>query len=287
MLELGFAAGQDLVVHQLDVGVPATLVDDSPRLGVRRYALATPLPTGATTTLTFDLELPTHGFLALSSNTARRLQRHLPQRADRYRASIDYQERGELEHAGPQKFGLAAEGARRATASRDQSGTAGEDAFKPDANHRLRSIAVWPRPTRSPSRPATCSASGSRGQPGASHHYRMDARSLTWPPSKSAQLRRRRRTCGTGRRATSRSTSTTSPATSSTSIRWTLRPRTRWPIAAPTSAPTSTGNSAFSSSRATRNSRSRSRTPFLTRKRSASSPGCDPATRRTSTIPTT
>jgi ABC-2 type transport system permease protein len=131
MLELGFAAGQDLVVHQLDVGVPATLVDDSPRLGVRRYALATPLPTGATTTLTFDLELPTHGFLNEGSNTAVVYNgTFLNGRA--MLPSIGYQERGELERdQDRKKFGLAAKERLR---DRDDPVGLQVNAFGPDAD---------------------------------------------------------------------------------------------------------------------------------------------------------
>lgn len=70
VVQLNFAAGQALVVRQLAFGVPARLVDDNARIGVRRYQLATPLAAGASTTLTFDLELPTHGFKNEGSNTA-------------------------------------------------------------------------------------------------------------------------------------------------------------------------------------------------------------------------
>ena len=106
-LELVFASAQKLVVHQLALGVPARLIDDDTALGVRRYALAAPLAAGATTTLTFDLELPTHGFTNEGSNTAVVYNGSfingrvvLP--------SIGYQERGELERdQDRKKYGLA------------------------------------------------------------------------------------------------------------------------------------------------------------------------------------
>jgi ABC-2 type transport system permease protein len=130
-LELGFAAGQDLVVHQLDVGVPATLVDDTPRLGVRRYALASPLPPGATTTLTFDLELPTRGFLNEGSNTAVVYNgSFLNGRA--LLPSIGYQERGELERdQDRKKYGLAPKERLR---DRDDPVGLQVNAFGPDAD---------------------------------------------------------------------------------------------------------------------------------------------------------
>ncbi len=70
MLDLNFLAGRQLVIHQLDLGVPARLVDDNAAIGVRRYRVDPPLAPGATTTLAFDLELPTRGFTNEGSNTA-------------------------------------------------------------------------------------------------------------------------------------------------------------------------------------------------------------------------
>ena len=106
-LQLNFGAGSSLVIRRLELGVPATLVDDNLRIGVRRYQLAEPLAPGATTTLAFDLELPTHGFTNEGSNTAvvyngsfvnGRLL--LP--------SLGYDTQGELERdQDRRKFGLA------------------------------------------------------------------------------------------------------------------------------------------------------------------------------------
>ena len=70
VLHLNFASGQALVVKKLELGVPNKLVEDDARLGVRRYQLEQPLAPGASTTLAFDLELPTHGFSNEGSNTA-------------------------------------------------------------------------------------------------------------------------------------------------------------------------------------------------------------------------
>ena len=69
-LYLNFASGPSLVIKQLDLGVTSTLTEDNARLGVRRYRLAEPLAPGASTTLSFDLELPTRGFTNEGSNTA-------------------------------------------------------------------------------------------------------------------------------------------------------------------------------------------------------------------------
>src|ERR1700741_4696817 len=107
MMQLNLAAGRALVIKQLTLGVPNQLAQDDPRLGVRRYKLTTPLAPGQSTTLAFDLELPTHGFTNEGSNTAvvyngsfvnGRLL--LP--------SIGYNEQGELERdQDRRKFGLA------------------------------------------------------------------------------------------------------------------------------------------------------------------------------------
>jgi hypothetical protein len=68
-LALDFAPGPELLIHRLELGVPGRLIDDDMALGVRRYAIEPPLAAGATTTLGFDLELPTHGFSNEGSNT--------------------------------------------------------------------------------------------------------------------------------------------------------------------------------------------------------------------------
>jgi len=69
-VQLNFAAGQALTIRKLAFGMPAQLAVDDARIGVRRYRFAHPLAPGETTTLQFDLELPTHGFTNEGSNTA-------------------------------------------------------------------------------------------------------------------------------------------------------------------------------------------------------------------------
>jgi len=70
LLHLNFASGSSLVIKRLELGVPNQLVEDNLRGGVRRYKLTEGLAPGASTTLAFDLELPTHGFTNEGSNTA-------------------------------------------------------------------------------------------------------------------------------------------------------------------------------------------------------------------------
>ena len=62
VVHLNFLAGEALRVHELALGVPATLEVDDMAIGVRRYRLASPLPPGATTELRFDLEIAQRGF---------------------------------------------------------------------------------------------------------------------------------------------------------------------------------------------------------------------------------
>ena len=62
--------GERIDIRKLDFGVPATLATDDLTHGVRTYRFATPMAPGATTDMTFDLELATHGFTNTGSNTA-------------------------------------------------------------------------------------------------------------------------------------------------------------------------------------------------------------------------
>ncbi|MEP7303026.1 MAG: M1 family aminopeptidase, partial [Caldimonas sp.] len=106
-VELGFAAGRRLLIHQLAFGVPTRLVDDNPALGVRIYALEAPLAAGATTTLSFDLELPTRGFANEGSNTSVVGNGSFLNGIE-VLPVVGYQERGELERdQDRRKFGLA------------------------------------------------------------------------------------------------------------------------------------------------------------------------------------
>ena len=68
-LNLGFVRGPTLTLHALTLGVPATLVEDDAKLGMRRYRIDPPLAPGASTTLAFDLENAPHGFTNEGSET--------------------------------------------------------------------------------------------------------------------------------------------------------------------------------------------------------------------------
>jgi len=69
-IHLGWLQGDDVDIRTIDFGVPATLADDDKLTGVRSYRLATPLAPGAALTMTFDIEVATHGFKNRGSNTA-------------------------------------------------------------------------------------------------------------------------------------------------------------------------------------------------------------------------
>jgi hypothetical protein len=69
-LFVDFALQDQAIVHRFDIGVPAKLIDDDMRLGVRRYALDKPLAPGESTTLDFDIEHAPKGFTARGSETA-------------------------------------------------------------------------------------------------------------------------------------------------------------------------------------------------------------------------
>ena len=107
VLHLNFAAGRALDIKRLELGVPARLIDDNARIGVRRYQLDQPLAPGASTTLAFDLDLPTRGFTNEGSNTAvvyngsfLNGRQMLP--------SLGYSEQAELERdQDRRKYGLA------------------------------------------------------------------------------------------------------------------------------------------------------------------------------------
>ncbi len=130
-LQLAFSAGRALTIRQLELGVPARLLDDNRDLGVRIYVLATPLASGAATTLSFDLELPTHGFANEGSNTAvvyngSFINGHavLP--------NIGYQERAELDRdQDRKKFGLAPKERMR---DRDDPAALQVNGITPDAD---------------------------------------------------------------------------------------------------------------------------------------------------------
>jgi len=68
-VNLNFMRGDTLAIHTLAFGMPAKLVDDNLKLGVRRYKLDKPLAPGEATTLSFDLEHAPRGFTNEGSET--------------------------------------------------------------------------------------------------------------------------------------------------------------------------------------------------------------------------
>ena len=68
-VNLNFALGDALVIRTLAFGIPATLIDDDLKIGVRRYRLERPLAPGETTLLSFDLEHAPRGFTNEGSET--------------------------------------------------------------------------------------------------------------------------------------------------------------------------------------------------------------------------
>jgi hypothetical protein len=61
-IHLLFFSGEQTIVNNLEFGVPAELTVEDKRIGLRSYTLASPLPPGGTTELTFDLTTGAHGF---------------------------------------------------------------------------------------------------------------------------------------------------------------------------------------------------------------------------------
>ncbi len=61
-IHLLFFSGEQTIVNKLEFGVPAELTVEDKRIGLRSYTLASPLPPGGTTELTFDLTTGAHGF---------------------------------------------------------------------------------------------------------------------------------------------------------------------------------------------------------------------------------
>jgi hypothetical protein len=107
VIHLVFPAGERLVIHALDFGAPAKLVTDDMKVGLRSYQLASPLPPKGTLALSYDLEVPTHGFTnsgattdVVANGSFVNGQSVLP--------FVGYQERGELtDDNDRRKFGLA------------------------------------------------------------------------------------------------------------------------------------------------------------------------------------
>ncbi|HET9339870.1 MAG TPA: M1 family aminopeptidase [Casimicrobiaceae bacterium] len=107
VVHLGFFAGESLKVHELALGVPATLVVDDMPIGVRSYRLAAPLAPGATTDLRFDLEVVQRGFRNSGAYTDVVANGSFVNGISLLPV-IGYQERGELvTDRDRKKFGLA------------------------------------------------------------------------------------------------------------------------------------------------------------------------------------
>ncbi|HWD15727.1 MAG TPA: M1 family aminopeptidase, partial [Casimicrobiaceae bacterium] len=107
VIHLVFAAGERLVIHALDFGEPAKLVDDDMKLGVRSYRLGTPLAPKAKLELAFDLEVPTHGFTN-SGATTDVVANGSFVNGDAVLPFVGYQAQGELGNDNDRKkFGLA------------------------------------------------------------------------------------------------------------------------------------------------------------------------------------
>ena len=68
-LNLTLPFGPSMTINKMDLGVPAKLVEDNRALGMRRYALLSPLAPGAETTLELDLQRAAHGFTNEGSTT--------------------------------------------------------------------------------------------------------------------------------------------------------------------------------------------------------------------------
>ncbi|HJU21247.1 MAG TPA: M1 family aminopeptidase, partial [Casimicrobiaceae bacterium] len=106
-IHLSFLRGDDLVIHVLDFGAPATLLNDDMKIGMRSYKLAKPLSPGDKVDLAFDLELPTRGFRN-SGATTEIVANGSFINGNAVLPYIGYQEQGELvSDSDRKKFGLA------------------------------------------------------------------------------------------------------------------------------------------------------------------------------------
>ncbi|MEO6363668.1 MAG: M1 family aminopeptidase, partial [Caldimonas sp.] len=170
-LMLNFAAGRELRVHRLDLGVPVARIDEDIDAGVRRLHLQTPLAPGAETTLEFDLEHATHGFRNEGSNTSVvgngtfiNGQAIVP--------IIGYVERAELERdQDRKKFGLAPKERMR---DRDDPIGLAMNAISPDADFLDFEATVSTEPDQIAISPGYLQREWSEG--GRRHfHYKMDA----------------------------------------------------------------------------------------------------------------
>jgi aminopeptidase N len=182
-LNLNFLAGPDLVVHRLDLGVPARLVDDNPAVGVRRYALASPLPPGVSTTLAFDLELPTHGFRNEGASTSVAANGTFLNGLE-VLPTIGYLERGELERdQDRKKFGLAP---KERVRDRDDPAGLAVNGLAPDADFIAYEATVSTEPDQIAISPGYLQREWTEGGR-RFFHYKMDAPILNFYAFQSAR----------------------------------------------------------------------------------------------------
>jgi hypothetical protein len=131
VVHLLFFQGERLSIHRLEFGVPATLETDDMPIGIRSYRLAAPLAPGATTTLAFDVEVPTRGF-ANAGSTTDVVYNGSFVNGTTVLPVIGYQERGELAtDRDRKKFGLAPKERMR---DRDDAAGLAENALATDAD---------------------------------------------------------------------------------------------------------------------------------------------------------
>ena len=130
-IHLAFLRGQLLVIHALDFSVPAQLITDDMKIGVRSYRLASPMQPKQTLDLAFDLEVPTHGFTN-SGATTDVVENGSFVNAQSVLPFIGYQEQAELvADSDRRKFGLAPKERMR---TRDDPVGLGENALATDAD---------------------------------------------------------------------------------------------------------------------------------------------------------
>jgi len=130
-VHLLFFEAERMHFDQLEFSVPATLVTDDRRVGLRSYRLATPLAPGATMELAFDLDVPTRGF-SNTGATTNVVANGSFVNGMTVLPFIGYQDRGELAtDRDRKKFGLAPKERMR---DRDDPVGLAENALAPDAD---------------------------------------------------------------------------------------------------------------------------------------------------------
>jgi len=182
-LFLNFAAGRDLTIRQLALGVPVAQTEDDLDHSVKRLKLAAPLAPGAKTTLDFDLEQATHGFRNEGSNTAVVYNgTFINGRA--VLPVIGYQDHAELERdQDRRKFGLAPKERMR---DRDDPKGLVVNGLSNDADFIDYEATVSTEPDQRAISPGYLQREWTEG--GRRHfHYRMDAPILNFFAFQSAR----------------------------------------------------------------------------------------------------